>query len=131
MKAFLSLVIVLMMIGLPGIVWADGNELLSNCSAAERVADGEHVSDKIAYDATACMAYLSGVRDLNSLYRAAAIEDKTVLPDLVFCSPDDGVKTGQLARIVVKYLKGHPETLHRSEILLTMLALKDAFPCRR
>jgi len=67
---------------------ADGNELLSNCIAAERVADGDH---EVAADAIACMAYLNRVSDMNMMYRAAALEDKAERVTRAFCSPDHGV----------------------------------------
>jgi hypothetical protein len=35
----------------------------------------------------------------------------------------------QLERIVVKWLKEHPETLHNDAAPLVLIALHDAFPC--
>ncbi len=45
------------------------------------------------------------------------------------CVPDE-VTVGQITKVVVKYLKDHPEKLHLGAGLLTMTALKDAFPCK-
>jgi len=36
----------------------------------------------------------------------------------------------QAARIVVKYLKEHPGDLHANGVILTVAALKEAFPCK-
>ena len=46
----------------------------------------------------------------------------------LFCQPD-GTTTGQAARIVVKYLRDHPEELHKHDSVLAFTALKAAFPC--
>lgn len=44
------------------------------------------------------------------------------------CLPE-GVKNGQLAKIVVKYLTDHPEYLHRDEFELVREAFHAYFPC--
>lgn len=41
-----------------------------------------------------------------------------------------GVDIGQMARVLVKWLRDHPERLHERPSVLTIDALKDAFPCR-
>jgi len=47
---------------------------------------------------------------------------------ILFCAPD-GVISGQAARIVIKYLRDHPEELHQPDYALTIAALHAAFPC--
>jgi len=44
------------------------------------------------------------------------------------CIPDEA-SIGQLARVVVKWLREHPEKLHELKSFLVMEALKNAFPC--
>ena len=46
------------------------------------------------------------------------------------CIPDK-VPVLQLARVLVKWLREHPERLHESKVLLTLAALKEAFPCEQ
>ena len=46
----------------------------------------------------------------------------------LFCPPD-GTTNGQAVRIVVKYLRDHPEELHKHDSVLAFTALKAAFPC--
>jgi hypothetical protein len=42
-----------------------------------------------------------------------------------------GVSTGQGARVVIKYLRDHPEQLHEDGPILTFNALIAAFPCTK
>jgi len=49
----------------------------------------------------------------------------------VACVPDDKVPILQLARVVTKWLREHPERLHELKGTLTVAALRDAFPCQR
>jgi hypothetical protein len=48
---------------------------------------------------------------------------------LVFCTTKRDVSGGQLARVLVKFLRDHPQSLDMSPDVLTMLAFKEAFPC--
>jgi hypothetical protein len=45
------------------------------------------------------------------------------------CIPSE-VNQAQLARILVKWLRDHPERLHEQDFLLTFNALHEAFPCQ-
>ncbi len=52
-------------------------------------------------------------------------------PDLLeFCSPTEGIPVIQGVRVVVRYLTDHPEQLHLNGMTVTVMALKDAFPCK-
>lgn len=44
------------------------------------------------------------------------------------CLPDDA-PIAQYARVVVRWLREHPEKLHEPKSMLVMEALEDAFPC--
>jgi hypothetical protein len=48
----------------------------------------------------------------------------------LFCTPESGITNDQAARVVVKYLREHPERLHEKESLLAMAAFAEAFPCK-
>lgn len=45
------------------------------------------------------------------------------------CIPEGVTSTGQIALVLVKYLRDHPERLHESRGLLAFKALEAAFPC--
>ncbi|MBX9683390.1 MAG: hypothetical protein K2X41_06335 [Hyphomicrobium sp.] len=47
-----------------------------------------------------------------------------------FCTPDGGT-IGQVAAVVVKYLRDHPADLHRPFVSLVLEALSHAWPCAK
>lgn len=105
-------------------VLADGNKLLSQCNAAIQIMDGGTLP-KDAYIAASCLGLVQGITNLNLLYQ---VNEKN---DTFFCLPAGGINNGQAARIVVKYLKEHPEKLHENESFLAIGAFVEAYPCPR
>ena len=95
----------------------DGNELLQNC---EYLISQNVESDMAFYGAARCTGIVRGV------WLATQLASTHMGGNL--CAPDEGT-TGQMARVVVKYLKDHPEELHMDEVVLISQALLDAFPC--
>jgi hypothetical protein len=108
----------------------DGNAFLRKCIPAVALMDGAHVPDSMN-DADFCMAYVRGVLDLTALWEATDKTKNVKGPFLRACLPEHGVQTGQGIRIVVKYLKEHPELLHNESLFLVDQALMDAFPCKQ
>lgn len=51
------------------------------------------------------------------------------VPLSMICIPQEASSVGQLARVVVKWLRDHPERLHEDKTILTLEAFRDAFPC--
>lgn len=96
-----------------------GSELLSDCTAGLRTLAGE--SRQSSARAGACFAYLDGY--VNAMAVARVMSNQVPV-----CMPN-GVTIEQVARVVVKYLTDHPETLHFEAGALTGHALKSAFPC--
>jgi hypothetical protein len=100
-----------------------GNELLSACKTMIRLIDNGYKSDSAndAYDAGVCLGFTSGVRSTIFMVE---------LPESIrSCTPTKATMS-QLARVVVKFLEEHPAQLDGEQTLLTMLALKEAFPCK-
>lgn len=123
--SILAIGLVLLVKPVPALAEDDGNDLLRKCVAAEKAADGANQGEREAVDAIDCMSYLQGILDMNMLYQAALNKPK---PQTFFCLPTN-IKNGQAARIVVKYLRAHPEQLHRSGAILAVTAFAEAFPC--
>ena len=100
-----------------------GNELLTSCKTMIRLMDNGYKSDSAndAYDAGVCLGFTSGVRSTISLLE---------LPESILSCPPTKATMGQLARVVVKFLEEHPAQLDGEQTLLTMLAFKEAFPCK-
>lgn len=100
----------------------DGNKLLARCNAVIQIMDeGKYLKDN--YNAGICVGLMQGITNLNLHYQAK--EKKGAL----FCLPENGIQNGQAARIVVKYLKGHPEKLQENASFLAIDAFVDAYPC--
>ncbi|MDH4869321.1 Rap1a/Tai family immunity protein [Pseudomonas sp. BN515] len=117
-------------IGVAGVLWcagamADGNQLLAQCQEAVRLADGGEMRDvKSFYEVGFCYGTLHGtLTTLDAVGRQ--------MPQMqVVCRPEGVIPHIQLARIVVKYLKEHPEDLHAHEGVGAMIAMTNAFPCK-
>ena len=119
----------------------DGNLMLRSCRAAVEMFDaggpGSGTSNDRFAGAATCIGYLRGIRDLAAYWnlllspfmrqvgRADLSDHGAGSP---FCIPEN-VNPAQLARVIVKYLENHPEKLHEEDIVLTVEALTQAFPC--
>ena len=106
-------------------VVGDGNTLMSLCQNADRTAQTQEPSEPASV--LQCQAYIEGVFTGYSMV-SKALNLKQVGIENV-CVPDE-VTLGQITKVVVKYLKDHPEKLHLGAGQLTMTAIKDAFPCK-
>ena len=102
-----------------------GTAFLRKCNPVVREADGEDVSAEEAVQGLLCMSYLSGFLDGHEL-AASTFESQY---KRVVCPPKGGVVGEQAARIVVKYLREHPETLHATDRVSVFIAFSRAFPC--
>jgi hypothetical protein len=119
---------IMMVIGillLPASAFADGNELLKQCGTVVAFLDGAEAD--ISKDGLVqfCAGFMQGITQTNLVYQ------KVLNNNAQFCLPTGGVTNGQAARIVVKYLRDHPEDLHRNEFVLAFWAFKEAFPCNK
>lgn len=81
-----------------------GAELLAYCESATVTSTG-----------TWCLGYVLGVWHM-------------MAPEHRVC-PTPSVTSGQLRRVVVKYLHDHPGRLHRQPADLVLEALDKSFPC--
>ena len=89
----------------------DGSTLLRECE-----------SDSAAMY-NACSGYIMAISDLHSTMLGWSYLDEPH-----FCQPN-GAASGQLVKVVIKYLNEHPEQLHHSASGLVTNALHYAFPC--
>lgn len=104
--------------------YGDGNDLLSSCNTATEVLGGEE-NQKNYSEIGYCFGFMQGVTSLNKLYEVGLGNNA------FFCSPDKGIKNSQAARIVVGFLKAHPELLHQNESILAVQAFQEAYPCEQ
>jgi hypothetical protein len=93
-----------------------GTDLSMLSFAYDRVNAGR--ANHVDYqDASTLMGYIQGVHDIGTDYRA-------------ICSPPSAT-AGQIAEVVIKYLRAHPEKLHLGGEVLISQALREAFPCKK
>ncbi|HHF2947597.1 Rap1a/Tai family immunity protein [Vibrio sp. Vb2110] len=100
--------------------YADGNDLLDNCLAAEKFMDTQEMNNPFGIGV--CFGMVQGVRNTMSILGKNKVVEA--------CLPKNGITNGQATRIVVSYLKRNPAILHYDEVLLTMAAFGEAYPCK-
>jgi len=101
--------------------YADGNKLLEQCLVAERYYDNKEVPYDFM-DLGVCMGFVQGVRN--------TIQAMSSNSSIKVCIPKGGITNEQATRIVTSYLKKNPASLHEHEVLLTIKAFTDAYPCK-
>lgn len=95
-----------------------GNDLLQRC-------DGPYANElqKLAYTSF-CTGYLQGLQQMHSV--VIGVHKTSAL----YCEPTITGSYDQLERVVIKWLKGNPEQLHRDARVLVTRAWIEAFPCQ-
>jgi len=101
----------------------DGTELLRACTAAVNQADGVEVTTEQSIESVWCIGYVSGLLDGLAVMGWKGGSTRV-------CIPQSGIDNEQAIRIVVKYLREHPEGLHRSARSLAVAAIGGAFRCK-
>ena len=115
-----------------------GAELLDRCSVAVRMLEGGSGTYEEHWANGFCLAYVLGFGDgmrigsFKVVVNTVKTNDATAIPDTFggteVCAPSDA--TGEQAvRVVLKYLQGHPQLLHKPAGELVWEALHEAFPC--
>jgi len=102
-----------------------GNAFLRQCSVVEKDYD---LTSADKSNQMACAAYVSGFVEGVS----AAItfsRSKGESPSSPYCTDSD-MEAGQLVRVVLKYIRSHPETAQLRTFVLVTRAFQAAYPCR-
>jgi Ssp1 endopeptidase immunity protein Rap1a len=94
---------------------ASGNRFLAICGD---VPDMVHLTEM----GFACVTYVGGLTD-----GIAMFADKGSVQEM-YCSPS-GATHGQAVRLLVKYIKDHPDKSQEETRMLMLGALLQAFPC--
>lgn len=118
LKKYLVSIVVLMLFSSSS--YADGNKLLEQCIATEKFLDTQEIQNELGIGV--CIGLVQGVRNtMQFMGNDGSIK---------VCMPENGIDNGQATRIVVSYLRKNPASLHENEVVLTMLAFIDAYPCK-
>jgi hypothetical protein len=101
-----------------GSLYESGDNFLRACEDTPKVPESVQLT---------CFGYVNGVIDgaeiTTEFFLEYAKKDAHA-----FCA-DPKVTYGQKYRIVLKYIKAHPEKSHQQTRLLVIQAMLDAFPC--
>jgi len=108
----------------PGLAEIDGNMLLDNCKEAVSYLENENDPSINLSAVNFCVGFVSGVNEVHNTF----VSSVSCFDPPVFCIPPQ-TKPEQLVKVVFKFLKSHPEDLHYQGSVITISALKEAFPC--
>lgn len=86
----------------------DGNFFLRACGAAISQSEGKTVSQEDGIVGIYCIAYVAGFLD------SMTLTTKFTKGKPQICVPERGVSINQTIRLLVKYLRDNPATLHES-----------------
>jgi hypothetical protein len=101
---------------------AGASELLQDCTYAQRTLDQESVNAIESMRAGRCSGTIWGVLGAMSLY-SDAIE-----PGYKACLPN-GLGGEQAVRMMLKWLRDHPEHLGDVQAVAVVSAFRDYYPC--
>jgi|ERR1035438_4150642 hypothetical protein len=131
----------------------DGNELLDACGTMVDLSDNQSAATSLSNERFTekmgqfnwCAGYLAATQDvlLQNFVNLGVMGMAGVTlagPDKVKhyaflslrgpCIPDNAALL-QLGRVLIKWLREHPERLHELKSVLTMAAFTDSFPCEQ
>ena len=124
MKAWIGVVALVEMLVCGSAMAVDGNDLLGWCKSALRTMDGTDKGNP-TFGTGYCIATVTSVMDI-----VYGLGDE-LPPKYRACPPSGGIPYGQGMRIVVKYLEDNPKNLNHEGTVLTMAALRAAYPCTK
>ena len=97
-----------------------GQEWLSQCKGITNI------------QRSSCLSYIRGLDDMNSLFNQLKIyskKEKIYYSFPKICYPK-GVTFGRLKKILIKWLKRHPEKLNEELSFLYIIMMRETFPCK-
>jgi hypothetical protein len=125
-KLVFVLMAAFLFIASPGRADIDGYMLLDNCKETIRFLEENKNAPSLDFSSVNfCLGFISGVNELHKTF----VSSVACFDPPLFCSPEPA-NLEQLVKIVVSFLQEHPNDLHFQGSVLTISALKEAFPCR-
>ena len=98
-----------------------GNTLAVHCPAVLDRLDGKPLSPDAAQVASFCLGFLSGADYLHEALTAAGSTP-------AYCLPREAT-VSHIIRVLVSYLREHPDQAHTDGGTVALAALRDAYPC--
>ena len=110
-----------------------GNRFVDMCSFIDKPVDKWNATDVL--NSGICQGYVIGFRDGVSLSIQMLKHNnnslsylKGSIEDLAICEPDH-VEIGQIIKIMLKYIRDHPEQANLPTAELVILAEFNVYPC--
>ena len=107
--------------------FADGKKLLKQCETIVAYKEGEDIS-KLSItdteDAMYCLGYVQGTMDMNHFYQ------RSIGDNAMFCMPGKDMSQMDAVKLVIAFLKAHPDRLKEEESYLVQSAFSEKFPCK-
>ena len=100
-----------------------GKDMYESCTHA--IAGLDKTGDYDDHRFGVCAGYIAGIVDFHTV--ATTVQS---LPVDMFCLPKN-ISTAQVIRTVTRYLEDNPGKLHDLAAYLVILALQEAYPCRK
>jgi hypothetical protein len=104
-----------------------GTEFEDSCRLALAIPDNATPKESDFTQAAHCYGIVEGVLYTLEAWEAADQVDGRK-PNVEACIPEH-VTVGQATRVVLKYLDAHPERLQHEAVTLSIIALREGFPC--
>jgi hypothetical protein len=126
MKVWIGAVALAGLLASGGAAAETGNQMLPACTELLKDStDNKFAEGGSKFAAGQCLGFISGV---TGLLVYAHNKDPAGYP---VCLPESGFTNGQALRVYVKYLNANPEHLHYDATGLLMIALGQAYPCKK
>ena len=129
MKAVSSILAVCLFFAMPAFVNAavDGHELLQKCEAIDKLYDDPaSLSSKEGSGVVYCLGYIDSFIETFAFQFQAKL-----VPGVPYCLPEKDLSRKEIVKVVVDYLKNHPEELSNPAGYHLFMALRQAYPCSK
>lgn len=119
-----TLIVVLFSLGPVSAARADnGHHLLKECGDIVHYLDTGEWRDTTV-GGSYCLGMVNGMMNLNFIYQSQLGQQA------LFCLPESTIVNAEAARVVVSYLKRHPEQLDSDQGSLMFFAFRERYPCQ-
>ncbi|HLY61128.1 MAG TPA: Rap1a/Tai family immunity protein [Terriglobia bacterium] len=123
--------LVIWLVGLPASMSPDqqtqpytGESLLRDCNIAVKSIDEDQSAALDRMSTGLCLGYLAGFLDGFGQGLTSGARGEQAI-----CPPAEHFNMNQVARVVSKFLRDHPERLHQFADHLVLDSMHEAFPC--
>ena len=106
---------------------ADGKKLLTQCETIVAYKESKDISKFTVAnteEAMYCLGYIQGTLDMNHFYEIS------IGDNAMFCMPEKKLSNIDATKLVIEFMREHPEKLNEKESFLVQSAFAEKFPCK-